>query len=72
VAKILRPPKRFVEVIGGAVERDMEAREIKFYVTQGADPAAAAAQDAVGHRSSGAQVLYYCLLITLCYSICVF
>jgi hypothetical protein len=28
----LRPPKRFVEVIGGAVERDADAKELRFFV----------------------------------------
>ena len=40
LAKVLRPTRRFVEVAGGAVERDLQARELKFYipsVSSGAD-----------------------------------
>lgn len=32
LAKIVRPPQRYVETAGGAVERDIEANEYKFYV----------------------------------------
>ena len=32
VAKILRPPKRFIEVMVSAVEKDVEAKEMKFYI----------------------------------------
>lgn len=32
VAKIIRPPKRFIEVMGAAVEKDVEAKEMKFYI----------------------------------------
>jgi ATP-dependent RNA helicase DHX57 len=32
VAKIIRPPKRFMEVMGGAMEREADAKEIKIYV----------------------------------------
>lgn len=32
LAKILRPTRRFVEVAGGAVERDLQAKELKFYI----------------------------------------
>lgn len=43
VAKIIRPPKRFMEVMGAAVERDTDAKEIKLYVprmvaSQSSDP----------------------------------
>jgi len=34
LSKILRPTKRFVEVMGGAVERDLQAKELKFYIPQ--------------------------------------
>jgi ATP-dependent RNA helicase DHX57 len=32
VTKILQPPKKFMEVMGSAVERDREAKEMKFYI----------------------------------------
>ncbi len=32
VAKVIRPPKRFMEVMGAAVERDTDAKEMKLYV----------------------------------------
>ncbi len=32
VSKILHPPKRFMEVMGAAVERDAEAKEVKYYL----------------------------------------
>lgn len=32
VCKILHPPKRFMEVMGAAVERDAEAKEVKYYL----------------------------------------
>lgn len=32
LAKILRPPKRFVEVAGGNIERDAEAKEIQVFI----------------------------------------
>jgi len=37
VAKILRPPKRFIELMGSALERDVEAKELKFYVPKSGD-----------------------------------
>jgi ATP-dependent RNA helicase DHX57 len=41
LARILRPTKRFVEVSGGAFERDSLAKELKFYIPRRlASPAA--------------------------------
>jgi len=34
VCKILRPPKRFVETIGGNLEKSVEAIELKFYLPE--------------------------------------
>lgn len=32
MARVLRPPQRYVEVMGGMIERDAEAREMKIYI----------------------------------------
>ena len=32
MARILRPPQRYVEVMGGVIEKDAEAREMKMYI----------------------------------------
>jgi len=63
VAKILRPPKRFVEVVGGAVERDMIAREIKFYIptsssTGGTDALALQSDFDVDYATRGLQRVF--------------
>lgn len=34
VSKILRPPKRFVEMLGGNLEKSVEAIELKFYLPE--------------------------------------
>ena len=37
LAKILRPPKRFVEVMGSALERDVQGKELKFFIPEHPD-----------------------------------
>ena len=32
IARIMRPPTRYVDTIGGALERDADAKEMKFYI----------------------------------------
>lgn len=32
IAKVFRPPTRYIEIAGGVVERDLEAKELKFYI----------------------------------------
>ena len=36
ISRILRPPKRFEEVMGGAFEKEVEGKEIKFYIPDAA------------------------------------
>jgi hypothetical protein len=35
IAKIVRPPQKFVETIGGNVEREKKSKEFKFYIPDG-------------------------------------
>ena len=32
VARVIRPPKRFVELSGGSIEKDLEANEFTYYI----------------------------------------
>jgi HrpA-like RNA helicase len=50
VAKILRPPSRFIETIGGNLERDVEARELKYFVPL---PSSSAATGAAAAGATG-------------------
>lgn len=50
LAKIIRPPKRFVEVAGGAVEREKDAKELKFYIP---DSNSTSASNSVNGNSNG-------------------
>ena len=45
LAKILRPPKRFVDVMGSALERDVEGRELKFFIPEHPDDVATSTID---------------------------
>ncbi len=59
LGKILRPTKRFVEVMGNAVERDLQAKELKFFIPQmsllsGTDPAGTAATITAASASASA------------------
>lgn len=35
IARVMRPPQRFVETVGGNIERDAEASEFKLYIPAG-------------------------------------
>jgi hypothetical protein len=37
LARVLKPPKRFVETVGGSVEKMAEARELKLYIPEKPD-----------------------------------
>jgi len=56
LAKILRPPKRFVDVMGSALERDVKGKELKFFIPVQADEGgagvAAAAAASGGEREA--------------------
>uniref|UniRef100_A0A7S3M923 RNA helicase n=1 Tax=Spumella elongata TaxID=89044 RepID=A0A7S3M923_9STRA len=61
LGKILRPTKRFVEVMGNAVERDSQAKELKFYIPQmsllsGTDATGAAASTTNASATSSGTV----------------
>lgn len=32
--QILRPPSKFIEVMGGNIEKELEASELKFYIPE--------------------------------------
>ena len=55
LAKIIRPPKRFADVMGSALEKDVQGRELKFFIPMPSDDetgSAAAADDAADSADS--------------------
>lgn len=52
IARVMFPPKRFIEVIGGAVERGTEAKEIKYFVPADKSNTAAGTEPAESNEHS--------------------
>jgi len=54
IVRVLRPSAKYAETLGGAKEKDGEARELKFFIQTGMDPTLENKQD----TSSGMRTIY--------------